>query len=210
MSFKHPWRMIALLSLTALLSCSREFKSTEYWPMNGGAWWEYNSPLHRMEVTDVTETPECRVLTLTCLDSSQMVLWRESIETRPQGLFWQGLTTPGGYWPEIRFDPPLPLTPQSDQPEAIYTFYGLERRGDDSIYVHVTFQIDGYETVETQAGSFSDCLKMSMKYDYSGTFLPPLLAGRSVFWFARGVGLVRFQMPSGQGRLTRYSLGAKP
>ncbi len=206
MRLRHPMYIAVVFISLGMSSCSREFKSADYWPVESGAYWEYDSPIKRIEVSDASGSPGERVMTLSYMDSSGMILWRESIVTKQQGLFWQTMTTPTGTWPEIQFNPPLPITPQSDQPEALYTVYGHEKRGQDSLLIHVTFQIDGFETVETPAGSFTDCLKMSMNYNYNSTSMPPLLAGRSVFWFARGIGLVRFQLPSGQGSLTRYSL----
>lgn len=60
-------------------------------------------------------------------------------------------------------------------------------------YVTKNFSVNGGETVAVPAGSFADCRHISFDFDAWGYF-----SGRSDYWFAPGVGIVKFAHRSGK------------
>ncbi len=56
------------------------------------------------------------------------------------------------------------------------------------------FRVTGGETVTTPAGTFTDCRRISFEYGANSYF-----GGKSEYWFAPGVGIVKFAHPYGEG-----------
>ena len=75
----------------------------------------------------------------------------------------------------------------------------------DGGYTTKDLTVTGGETVVTPAGTFENCRHIGFEYDAWGYF-----SGRSDYWFAEGVGIVRFEHPYKNDQcavweLTRYS-----
>ncbi len=71
-------------------------------------------------------------------------------------------------------------------------------------YTTKNFRVNGGESVTTPAGTFVNCRHICFDYEARGYF-----SGRSDFWFAPDVGMVKFEHPFGEGhsavwRLTNY------
>ena len=81
--------------------------------------------------------------------------------------------------------------------------YRLAERHDKQ-YVTRNIEVHDGGTVETPAGRFGSCRHLSFEYDAWGYF-----SGRSDYWFAEGIGIVKYEHPIGGGsavwQLTDYT-----
>lgn len=68
-------------------------------------------------------------------------------------------------------------------------------------YTTKDFSVKGGETVTTPAGTFENCRHISFDFSAWGYF-----SGRSDYWFAPGVGLVKFEHPFGEGQCAAWQL----
>ncbi len=78
-----------------------------------------------------------------------------------------------------------------------YTF--AEKKIDN--YVTKDFKVTGGETVATPAGTFENCRHIKFDFKAWGYF-----SGRSDYWFAPGVGVVKFEHPFGEGQCALWHL----
>ena len=62
-------------------------------------------------------------------------------------------------------------------------------------------------THSVPAAKFPACIKIRSAYTYIDTTSNPLISGEASRWFARGVGIVKYQMPNGIGELLEAKLG---
>lgn len=68
-------------------------------------------------------------------------------------------------------------------------------------YVTRNFRVNSGETVITPAGCFANCRHIGFEYAAWGYF-----SGKSDYWFAPGVGIVKFEHPFGEGHTALWQL----
>jgi len=98
----------------------------------------------------------------------------------------------------VTFSPPIHALKAQPEPGDILTT-SIELTGPQSSRkVIVNCTVDLFETVETPAGRFADCIRFSLYFLPPDTETPGILQRQA--WLAKGVGMVkaRFYTPSGE------------
>lgn len=78
-------------------------------------------------------------------------------------------------------------------------YYAEEKKAGE--YTAKNFSVNGSETVITPAGTFENCRHISFDFAAWGYF-----SSRSDYWFAPGVGIVKFEHPFGDGKCAVWQL----
>ncbi len=123
---------------------------------------------------------------------------------RTDGLGLYELGSLGGAWTNWEYDPPLLVANglaagNGGEQTSVYLENGSDVGNADFAY---TF--DGIEAVSTEAGLFSDCMRLNCSLH-----LPTMATGTAqaeTLWYTRGVGLVKSQGNSTDKQLTQASV----
>lgn len=186
------------------LVCGRSFLPESYLPLRAGQTWTYQGRVSALQVNGGEERDGCRYFTLQFLDSAGSVLSKEIYFHKGNQIYWEAYQPVVPLFPAIRFDPPIPIGPFSERPGDKKMMQLSEMRSDGaSVPVRITLQIEDAGAMNIGGILYKDCIKQRMEYVYLDQAATPYFAGNHVMWFARGTGIVRFSLPSGEGRLVR-------
>ncbi len=109
--------------------------------------------------------------------------------------------------PSFQFDPPLPVGPFSGTVGDQTCLESIETRVDSTKRTHrikVCYTIESNDRVDVPAGEFQSCIRMRMDYVYIDHPDRPFLEGQYLYWFAKGVGLVRYSLNGQIGELLEF------
>lgn len=199
-----------MLLAAFLMRCHKKFSSADYYPMKKDYTWVYSGPTSKIKITDEKDLASGSQFTLTYYDSLGEESWQEVFVQKESGLYWLSfisrLTSPSN----ITFNPPLPITPMSNKIGTGERVKSTESRNDSTtttLGIRVENEIDAIEDVVVAAGKFSNCIRVKMTIIYTDPTERPLFAGTSYWWFALGVGPVKFLTTATGGELEGATLG---
>ncbi|NOY59671.1 MAG: hypothetical protein GXO75_12195 [Calditrichaeota bacterium] len=203
--------ILPFVLLAAFLArCSKEFSSTDYYPMKKDYTWVYSGHTSKIRITDENDLAGGTQFTLTYYDSLGEESWQEVFVQKENGLYWRSFISRITLPANITFNPPLPITPMSEKIGAVERVESTESRNDSTtttLRIRVENEIDAIEDVVVAAGKFSNCIRVKMTIIYTEPTERPLFAGTSYWWFARGVGPVKFLTAATGGELEGATLG---
>lgn len=198
--------LLLMLSVAILSGCIKRVERriridySLYFPMEEGNTYRYDGILGRSEVTGSIGN----LYTVTYFDSAGNILaWRDILKTGSSAAL-RSVVQNSGELPSVSFEPPLPASPWSNLAGDTLLYTGAEIRADSAnthLRIMVEFEIMATETIVTPAGEFKDCIKVEASYRTLDDAAPGIYDGKSMLWFAHGVGLVKYVSPRGSGEL---------
>ncbi len=196
-----------LIFIIASLSCTSEeteFNPLYYFPISQGNSWSFSGSVSQIKVRNVDQQKSNKLVTLIYTDSLSTLLWQEDYEIKDEHMYWKNFKPSVLLVPNISFEPPLPITPFSRKIGATKRINTTEVHTDSltrECSVQVDYEISAVEPVTTPAGVFPNCIKVKMSFKYLEMTATPYFLGDHIWWYAEGVGPVRYELPTEQGEL---------
>ncbi|RPI02016.1 MAG: hypothetical protein EHM72_05205 [Calditrichaeota bacterium] len=162
-----------------------------------------------MKVDEIIKSGGEETVTLSFVDSLQVVLWKEKYKIVKNQLRWYSFEPQSTLLPQVNFDPPLLFAPFSDESGELMRIISIETQTDTvktENEITVDYQIQNIEDVKTQAGIFPDCIKMKLTFTYPQSVQRPLFVGEHYWWFAPGIGPVKYDLPTAFGELIEMNV----
>ncbi len=198
-------RLFPVLVLFLLVQCAPKHKPDFYFPLSKGNEWTFSGNIKKIIVNKIDKDKNGKlVFTLIYHDSTNTPLWEEELVKNKNQLFWSVFDPQIGLLPKTSFSPPIPVTPFSDKIGEHLDFTSIESRNDSlntELEISLAYEIDAIEDIKTPAGTFLQCIKMRTTFSYTSPTLKPMFAGISFWWFAKGIGPVRYYNANGHGDL---------
>jgi hypothetical protein len=196
------------LLLMLVAGCGKnKFNTSDYVTYQPGNTYTYTGPMV-VAIDSALTTPEGVEYIIKDVDANGQVLSREVYLKKGGQCYWKEFDGGGMGIPRFQFDPPVLASPFSNQVGAKYTGEGVEIRADGTrLRYRLDAEVMAVEEVDVPAAKFPACIKIRSAYTYIDTTSNPLISGEASRWFARGVGIVKYQMPNGIGELLEAKLG---
>jgi hypothetical protein len=200
--------LIIALGLLLLAGCGRnKFNPEDYVTYQPGNSFTYTGPMI-VAIDSARTTPDGVEYIIMDVDANGQVLSREIYLKKGGQSWWKEFDGGGMGVPRFQFDPPVLASPFSDKVGAKYSGEGVEIRADGSrLRYRLEAEVVAVEEVDVPAAKFPACIKIRSAYTYLDTTSNPLISGEASRWFARGVGIVKYQMPNGIGELLEAKIG---
>ena len=174
----------------------------QYFPLNDGDIRIYSGSLGKA----VVKGRIGNLCTMTFYDTTGRINWWQDYLKSETGAQMKNVVFNSAGMPAAYFEPAIPFTPWSVTVGDTMLVTAAEIRG-DSVNTHVRvmiqFQIMAIEPVTTPAGAFEDCIEMRMSYKTRDNSIPSIFDGDSFWWFARDIGLVKYESPGDRGELLK-------
>jgi hypothetical protein len=125
-------------------------------------------------------------------------------------LLWTGVEGAALGMTKFSFEPGLWACPFSDKVGQTLSYTNVEHRDDSQgtrLRINVDSAIEAVEDVQTQAGFFTKCIKVSATVAYLDSTSSPFFSGQAVWWYAKGIGVVKSRMPQGESELVFAKIG---
>ncbi len=206
--------LLFCLTLFLFVSCIQKIDRpsridpARYFPLNVGDEYIYSGAVRKVVTSHEIE----HLFTRTFLDSTGNTIRREDVIKTDDGVRLKSRFSVSSEIPIINFDPPLPYSPWTNLIGDTLMITTVEIRA-DSINNHlravVKYEIIDIETVSTPSGSFADCIKIRIVYRLLDKAESSFIDGESTLWFARDVGLVKYQTPQESGELLQATVAGK-
>lgn len=204
--------IVLLILLLIPLACIKKVERPsqvdprDYYPLNTEDIYVYSGKIR----TAVTSGQYGRIFTRTYLDSTGDLLMWEDFEATADGIYLLSRTLPNDTIPEISFQPPLPAAPWSRLIGDTLHYTSWEVRS-DSVNSHLRTELEceviGLDSLTIPAGKFYDCIKIRTLYrTIDETSVHPF-DGESIYWYAKDVGIVKFETPADSGVLLQATVG---
>jgi len=201
------------LILFFLSGCGKKFEGGNYFPLTAGNLYEYSGMLGKSKVTQTAGDEKIEIYTLSYYDDAgDFIIYTEEYVVEKGLVFKRGFPPSAKEFTSYSFSPPLLFSPFSDQTGAERTVQSTEYRSNkiqEIFQIKVDYRIEKIEDVSVKAGFFSDCIKMRMDFTYLDTTSVRYMHGDNHFWYARGVGMVKYQTFGGSGELIQAKIGEK-
>lgn len=171
-----------------------------YFPLNNGNHFLYSGPLGRCEVS----SSQNNLFTITYYDSSGNISRWQDFQLNHDTVLMNNIIdrSDSGFY--VHFFPSLPFGPWSNLVGDTMLVEAVEIRNDSAnshIRIMVGYEILGIDSISTPAGKFDNCIEVGMTYSTSENPSTSFFQRTSVFWFARNVGLVKYETLNGSGML---------
>jgi len=171
-----------------------------YFPLNEGNRYVYSGPLGTAEVTDEIG----RLYTFTYYDTlGNITGWRDYSISLSR-IYLQNIIPNDTLKKPVFFEPGIPFSPWINLIGDTLLYDGAEVRADsvNSHYrIRVEYEILDIEDIITPAGTFDDCIKVSMNYRTLGNGDQKYFDGETIWWYAADVGIVKYEGPEESGEL---------
>ncbi|MEW5922961.1 MAG: hypothetical protein AB1746_03150 [Candidatus Zixiibacteriota bacterium] len=199
--------VLSLFLITALLfGCIQRVEQkaridfTRYFPLNDGNSYYYSGPMGRCAVSSIQNN----LFTFTFHDSLGNVKWWQDYRLSHDTVLLDNIIdrSDSGFY--VHFVPPLPFGPWSDLVGDTMLIEAVEIRNDSAnshIRIMVGYEIQGIDTISTPAGKFEGCIRVGVNYSTSENPPVSFLNGTGIYWFARDMGLVKYETINGSGIL---------
>ncbi|MDZ7724930.1 MAG: hypothetical protein U5R06_19505 [candidate division KSB1 bacterium] len=206
--------IFALLVGFLVMACNEKepvFKPIVYFPVHDGNTWEFSGSISKILMTETGNG--IQTFQLIYYDTLDTALWSETHVLQDSQLYWKTFEPNLPLFPRIMFSPPLPYAPMSERMEFSTSMVFTETQTDSATrrsQIRIDYNINRIETVITPAGTFHNCLRMKIAVTYLDVAASPVFAGEHVWWYARGVGPVKYELPSAEGELLEYTITKVP
>ncbi|MDZ7314632.1 MAG: hypothetical protein ONA69_03440 [candidate division KSB1 bacterium] len=206
---------LGLLLLFLLMAlCSHKppaFDPLDYFPLAEGNQWLFSGDLQVLTIKEIKHIEKSLQATAVFSDTLLTPLWRETYLLKDGQLQWTDFEPATQILPKVTFEPPLPAAPFSVLVGDVRKITGVEIRIDSTgatkrVPITVEYRINAVENVETPVGSFENCIKMTSEFQYPSADDHPLFVDRHIWWFAKSVGPVKYELPSSSGELIGFKL----
>jgi len=188
--------LILVLSVM-LLGCGTPHPDQEYVALRLHSKWEFNGDIRSIEVVDETSDHDTEYTVEITTRNNRTVLTR--FKYSGGRLYVVGLDASLMGYSEIRFDPPIPLLPSTSKIGEMERWDAEEiREGNPSRSFRIRVQTTVLKPfpVVCAGDTLNDIFRIRVDYAYQEPSVSPFLAGESEWWFAREVGIVRYQLGS--------------
>ena len=183
------------------------FKPIIYFPIQPGNTWQFSGSISKIEIS--VESSKDNEFQMIYYDTLNTALWAERYVLQDSQIYWKTFEPNIELFPRISFSPPLPYAPISDKLEFSTNMLSTETQTDSSVrrsQIRIDYQIKRVESVMTPAAIFKDCLMMKISISYLDVTASPVFAGEHVWWYAKGVGPIKYELPSAEGELLSYNV----
>jgi hypothetical protein len=211
-SFLKILFLMLFFLLLISLNCKKRFQGIDYYPLKMGNSYDYSGSMGKSEVTNEVGDGKEKVYTISFYDQKGKTAWTEEFVAKEGRVFLRSFNPAKPVMPSFSFFPPLPFTPVSNKMGDTEAFQISEYHADSSVVnlkVKVDYAIEGIEDLSVPAGNFKRCIKMRMTYSYLDTTSFKFMEGDSRWWYAKGVGMVKYQFMGGSGELLSARIGDK-
>ena len=212
---KAAWaaRFFAFLIILGLFGCSRKpFKGLSYVSFREGNQYQYSGMPIRWEAQRNMKTPRGWAFALIGRDSLGNELMQQYYLRQNGKLLWTGVDGQALGMVKFGFEPGLWACPFSDKIGQTLSYTNEEHRSDPAgtrLRLRVDSIIDAVEDIQTAAGNFEKCIKVRATVVYLDSTTSPFFSGEAVWWYAKGVGVVKSQMPEGDSELVFARIGSR-
>lgn len=184
----------AVLLLALLAGCSKKkFDGSEYVSYQPGNAYTFTGPM-AIVVDSAKATPEGVEYIVYDVEQGGQPLSREVYLKKNGQSYWKEFDGAGMGVQRFNFEPPILASPFSDKIGDKFATDGVELRQDSTrLRFHLEAEVLAVEDVTVPAAFFPKCVKIRSKYTYLDTTSTPLMSGEMSRWYARGVGLVKYQ-----------------
>lgn len=206
--------LLLILALLLFISCIQKIERpsridpSRYFPLNVGDEYIYSGAVRKV----VTSNNIGHLFTRAFLDSTGNMIRREDVVKTNDGIILKSRFSVSSRTPIINFEPPLPYSPWTNLVGDTLLFNTVEIRA-DSINSHlraqVKYEIMDIDTARTPSGSFPDCIKIKMIYRLLDEAESSFIDGESILWFARDIGIVKYETPMESGELLQATVAGK-
>ncbi len=206
--------LFLVLALFLFIGCIQKIErpsridASRYFPLNVGDEYIYNGAVRKVVTSNDIE----HLFTRTFLDSTGNVIRREDVIKTDDGIMLKSRFSVSSKIPIINFDPPLPYSPRTSLIGDTLLLTTVEIRA-DSINSHlraqVQYEIMAIDTVWTPSGNFPDCIKLKMIYRLLDKAESSFIDGETILWFARDIGIVKYESPLESGELLQATVAGK-
>ncbi|MBN2226986.1 MAG: hypothetical protein JW763_06445 [candidate division Zixibacteria bacterium] len=198
-----------LLIILAVMMCGcverlerpKKIIPSDYFPLHEGDRYLFSSSKGEAVVTRQLDN----LFTKTYYDSAGHPLSHEDyILDEHGGVYWNNMYFGSARLASVHFVPSLPFAPWSNIVGDTLLVSAVEIRSDSTnthVRVQVAYEIMAIESVVTPAGLFEDCVKVRMSYSALGGAASRVIAPEIIRWFARDVGVVKFETSLIKGEL---------
>ncbi len=207
--YRFRFLLVSVLFLALLAGCDAGFQPHAYFPFSEGSSWTYSGPMGKIAIESGENPAYWRRVHR---DSLGEIVWHDHLHKTDSHVIWIQFHSRIPLGPDLEFDPPLLLTPVSDQIGDSRSVTGIEYRSDStqtSIPIRVEYRIDSIDHVTIPAGEFDHCIKWTLRYSYLEQVEHAYLEGEHTWWLAKDVGPVQYRLPGGQGVLLSAVIGGK-
>ena len=206
--------LLPILALLLFICCIQKIERpsridpSRYFPLNVGDEYIYSGAVRKVVTSNDIE----HLFTRAFLDSTGNMIRREDVVKTNDGIMLKSRFSVSSRTPIINFEPPLPYSPWTNLIGDTLLFNTVEIRA-DSINSHlraqVKYEIMDIDTVRTPSGSFADCIKIKMIYRLLDEGESSFIDGESILWFARDIGIVKYETPMEKGELLQATVAGK-
>jgi len=190
----------------------QEFNGALYSSFRQGNEYVYSHAHLKSVVQSEKETPEGIEYVVVSLDSAGNELMREVYIKQGNRLLWKELDGTAMGMLRYSYDPPLWAVPFSDQMGKTDSYVSQEARSDAQktrLRIRVDTVIENIEAVRVAAGNFPACIKVKSTITYLDSTSSPFIQGDARWWYARGMGVVKYQTPEGDGELVSAKIDGR-
>lgn len=193
-----------------MIFCSEkqpEFKPIIYFPVHDGNTWHFSGSISKIEIS--AQHSKNNEFQMIYFDTLKIPLWHETHILQDSQIYWKTFEPNLKLFPDITFSPPLPYAPMSQRLEFSTNMMSTETQMDTLArrsQIRVEYHVNRIETIETPAATFKNCLRMKTNVTYMDVTASPVFAGEHIWWYAKDVGPIKYELPSAEGELLDYHI----
>ncbi|MEE9225094.1 MAG: hypothetical protein V3U68_02730 [Bacteroidota bacterium] len=199
---------VCVLFFLVFMGCAENasFDRLSYFPHVAGTSWTFSGPYGLVVLTD-SPGDSFSEFHVDFVGDSRVPRLRETFVVSGDQIYWRDYDLPN--LPLIRFDPPLPLLPSSLRVGDSLVVDSNEQWRDSvgtSFAIRSVVTVVGQEDVTVPAGDFEDCIRVRQAILYEDRSVPHLFTWIE-FWYAEGIGWVKYDSQAGSGELLSAIIG---
>ncbi|RJP77192.1 MAG: hypothetical protein C4524_08695 [Candidatus Zixiibacteriota bacterium] len=207
--------LLLSLALALLAGCGKrtpQFNPGDYVSYQPGNMYVYTGMMGYAEVKSRLPIEGGTQFVVVDKDSAGREIARETYVQKDGRLYWQTFDGTGQGMLSYTFDPPLPASPFSGTPGEKAFQEGVEIRSDSAgtrLRYRVDMEILPPEDVAAPAGEFPACARMKAVITYLDPTNAPFINGEAEWWYAPGVGVVKYRAAGTEGMLEQASINGR-
>ncbi|MFH2035736.1 MAG: hypothetical protein ABIJ45_04980 [Candidatus Zixiibacteriota bacterium] len=173
---------------------------TNYFPLNVDDWRQFSGPLGKSIVTAQTN----EIYTFSYFDSlDQLIGWKDFVQCE-SGTYLKNIISISPDLPSVFYEPAFRFSPWSniigDTLFQTSTEISLDSNN-SHLNVMVGYEIAEIGMVSCPAGTFPNCIKVEIDYTAPDETENKVYDGTTVWWFAPGIGVVKYEAFGTSGEL---------
>lgn len=195
-----------------LSSCGEEFNSQNYFPLDEDYVWTFSGPLREIKVIAKEVVASGENYSIVYSDTLGAPAWQEGFVKRDGRIFLKSYKSFSGFIPTATFEPPIPITPISDNRSEIEVFESTVTHYDTTVSSYkivVENVIEEIKDIDSPAGKFENCIRMKVSITYEEPPILPLFEETNYWWFVKDIGPVKYSTTTDIGLIQNISLGTR-